>query len=62
MTRLLAFALALVILATAPAYASIRLLRDADMEYALRQLATPVLNAAGLSPSQVKILWWTAIP
>lgn len=32
------------------------LLRDADLEYGLKQLATPVLNAAGLSPSRVKIL------
>lgn len=32
------------------------LLRDADIEYGLKQLATPVLNAAGLSPSRVKIL------
>ncbi|WP_299962444.1 M48 family metalloprotease [uncultured Roseobacter sp.] len=32
------------------------LLRDADIEYGLKQLATPVLNAAGLSPSRVKVL------
>lgn len=32
------------------------LLRDADLEYGLKQLATPILNAAGLSPSRVKIL------
>ncbi len=32
------------------------LLRDADIEYGLRQLASPVLVAAGLSPSRVKIL------
>ena len=32
------------------------LLRDADMEYALRQLAEPVLTAAGLSASSVKVL------
>ncbi|MEP1612538.1 MAG: M48 family metalloprotease [Roseobacter sp.] len=32
------------------------LLRDADIEYGLKQLAAPVLSAAGLSPSRVKIL------
>ncbi|WP_282060227.1 M48 family metalloprotease [Roseobacter litoralis] len=32
------------------------LLRDADLEYGLKQLAAPVLTAAGLSPSRVKIL------
>ncbi|GFE50302.1 peptidase M48 [Roseobacter cerasinus] len=32
------------------------LLRDADIEYGLKQLATPILSAAGLSPSRVKIL------
>ncbi|WVX49190.1 Beta-barrel assembly-enhancing protease [Roseobacter fucihabitans] len=32
------------------------LLRDADLEYGLKQLAAPVLSAAGLSPARVKIL------
>lgn len=32
------------------------LLRDADIEHGLKQLATPVLRAAGLSPNRVKIL------
>ncbi|QUJ77491.1 M48 family metalloprotease [Sulfitobacter albidus] len=32
------------------------LLRDADMEYALKQLAAPILRAAGLSPNRVKVL------
>jgi predicted Zn-dependent protease len=32
------------------------LLRDADIEYGLKQLAAPVLTAAGLSPSRVKVL------
>lgn len=32
------------------------LLRDADIEYALDQVAKPVLQAAGLSPSRVRIL------
>ncbi|MFU1476708.1 M48 family metalloprotease [Roseovarius sp. C7] len=40
---------------TAPARA-LTLLRDPDIEHALKQLATPVLKAAGLSPTRVKIL------
>ena len=36
--------------------AAITLLRDADMEHGLKELATPVLKAAGLSPNRVKIL------
>lgn len=32
------------------------LLRDADIEYGLKQLAAPVLTAAGLSPARVKVL------
>ena len=40
---------------TAPARA-LTLLRDPDIEYALKQLAEPVLKAAGLSPSRIKIL------
>ncbi len=32
------------------------LLRDADIEYGLKQLAAPILNAAGLGPSRVKLL------
>lgn len=35
---------------------AVSLLRDADLEYALTQVATPVLKAAGLSPARVKIL------
>lgn len=35
---------------------AVTLLRDADIEYALKQLATPVLKAAGLSPARVKLL------
>ncbi|MFC0161381.1 M48 family metalloprotease, partial [Mameliella alba] len=48
--------MALSIMAAAPAQAATTLLRDADMEYALRQLAAPILTAAGLSPQQVKII------
>ncbi|HKK97724.1 MAG TPA: M48 family metalloprotease [Marivita sp.] len=44
-----------VLVAAAPARA-VQLLRDADIEYALGQLATPILRAAGLSPNQVRIL------
>ncbi|MCX7565263.1 M48 family metalloprotease [Sulfitobacter sp. F26169L] len=32
------------------------LLRDADMEHALKQIAAPVLRAAGLNPNRVKVL------
>ena len=44
-----------ILIGTAPARAA-QLLRDADIEYALKQLATPVLRAAGLNPNQVRIL------
>ncbi|WP_299789043.1 M48 family metalloprotease [uncultured Marivita sp.] len=39
----------------APARAA-QLLRDADIEYALKQLGAPILRAAGLNPNQVRIL------
>ena len=35
---------------------AVTLLRDADMEYALSQIAAPVLKSAGLSASRTKIL------
>ncbi|MCG7623492.1 M48 family metalloprotease [Epibacterium sp. Ofav1-8] len=35
---------------------SIRLLRDADIEHGLSELARPILAAAGLSPKRVRIL------
>ncbi len=35
---------------------ALTLLRDPDIEYALKQLAIPVLKAAGLSPARVDIL------
>lgn len=35
---------------------AVTLLRDADLEYGLKQLASPILQAAGLSPNRVKIL------
>nr|WP_235857863.1 M48 family metalloprotease [Marimonas lutisalis] len=36
--------------------AAVTLLRDPDIEHALNQLARPVLSAAGLAPSRVRIL------
>lgn len=53
------FALVLAVLVwitTALPAAAVQLLRDPDIEYALKQLATPVLRAAGLSPHRVRIL------
>ena len=35
---------------------AVTLLRDADAEFALKQVASPILQAAGLSPNRVKIL------
>jgi len=48
-------AMLIVALFAVPAQA-IGLLRDADMEYALKQIAAPILRSAGLSPERVKIL------
>ncbi len=53
--RLLAICTLLIMTLAAPARA-LSLLRDPDIEYSLKQLATPVLKAAGLSPSRVDIL------
>jgi predicted Zn-dependent protease len=41
--------------ATLPAQAA-SLIRDADIEHALGQLASPILKAAGLSPTRVRVL------
>ena len=49
---LLAF---LTVIAASPVRA-LTLLRDPDIEYALNQLAAPVLKAAGLSPARVDVL------
>ncbi len=46
----------IVALALALPARAVSLLRDADMEYALAQVAAPVLKAAGLSASRTKIL------
>lgn len=47
--------LLVVLTLTAPARA-VTLLRDADIEHALSELAAPVLRASGLSPGSVQIL------
>jgi predicted Zn-dependent protease len=49
------FAFALALLVALPAHA-VQLLRDPDIEHALRKLAEPVLQAAGLNPNRVRIL------
>lgn len=46
----------LVGIAYAPTVRAQGLIRDAEIEYALDALARPILNAAGLSPGQVKIM------
>ncbi|SEF90186.1 Putative Zn-dependent protease, contains TPR repeats [Thalassococcus halodurans] len=53
--RFLVMATAITLMAATPARA-INLLRDADIEYALRQLSAPILRAAGLSPSRIRVL------
>ncbi|WP_299827222.1 M48 family metalloprotease [uncultured Roseobacter sp.] len=53
--RLTSIPALLVWLLVAPLQAQ-SLLRDADLEYGLKQLAAPILGAAGLSPSRVKVL------
>ncbi|MFD1341762.1 M48 family metalloprotease [Litorisediminicola beolgyonensis] len=53
--RFLVLLAALVVAGALPARA-VTLLRDADIEYALGELAEPVLRAAGLSPGSVKVL------
>jgi len=53
--RLLAISLIMTLLLGAPARA-LTLLRDPDIEYALKQIATPILKAAGLSPTRTDIL------
>jgi predicted Zn-dependent protease len=46
----------LILLVSAPIAFAQTILRDAEMERALRELARPVLSAAGLSPARVNIL------
>lgn len=52
---LLAIALLLATVLAQPARA-ISLLRDPDIEHALKQLASPVLKAAGLNPNRMSVL------
>ncbi len=56
LSRMMAGAVALMLMAAQMAQASVTLLRDADIEHALHQLARPVLSAAGLNPSRIRIL------
>ncbi|OIQ33735.1 MAG: peptidase M48 [Alphaproteobacteria bacterium MedPE-SWcel] len=59
MPALLIPALLICLLSLAPLAAqaqSIRLLRDADIEHGLSELARPVLQAAGLNPRRLRIL------
>lgn len=53
--RFLAISLILSITLAAPARA-VTLLRDPDIEHALRALGAPVLRAAGLNPDRVDIM------
>ncbi|MFT5785625.1 MAG: putative Zn-dependent protease [Ascidiaceihabitans sp.] len=55
-SSIVAALLALLMVLTAAPVRALGLLRDADAEYALQQIAAPVLRAAGLSPTRVKIL------
>ncbi len=48
--------MALLIVLTAGPVCALGLLRDADAEYALQQIAAPGVKAAGLSPTRVKVL------
>ncbi len=54
--RLMSILIVLSLLLAAPARAGISLLRDADIEYGLRKIAAPVLQAAGLNASQIRIV------
>lgn len=54
--RVTGLVLCLTALIGASSARAVTLLRDADIEYALKQLGAPVLRAAGLSPSQIRIL------
>ena len=47
---------ALAILAVARPVVAQTLIRDADIEYALAEIANPLITAAGLSPRRVKVL------
>lgn len=53
--RFIVISVILTLSLAAPARA-ITLLRDPDIEYALRELASPILRAAGLNPNRVDIM------
>lgn len=53
---ILLFAALLVTVWSAPAALARGLIRDPDIEHALSELARPILNAAGLSASRVRVL------
>ncbi|CUH77612.1 M48 family metalloprotease [Tropicibacter naphthalenivorans] len=55
-TRMMAFVMAAMLIFAQPVQAGVRLLRDADIEYALGQLAKPILTAAGLNASRIKVV------
>ncbi len=52
----LTFALTLTLMSFAQPAKAVTLIRDADIEHSLRQLASPILRAAGLQPDTVRIL------
>ena len=55
--RWMLFGLAALVLALAPMRGDAqRLIRDADIEHGLRELARPLISAAGLNPSQIRVL------
>lgn len=54
--RLIMASLATLMLLGAPLRAQVMLLRDADIEHALKQIARPVLQAAGLPANGVRII------
>ena len=47
---------AFVLLSLAVPARALTLIRDADIEHALREIARPVLTAAGLGPKNIRIL------
>lgn len=52
----LIFACALIALSVAQPAHALTLLRDPDIEHALKELATPILQAAGLNPGRTSVL------
>ena len=56
MTKILTMLLIVLSAALAAPISAMSLIRDAEIERALRQLARPVLQAAGMGPNRVRIL------